>query len=129
MLVDNSFLERNDRVIRDGDVLGTNLGAALCDVAVADAATVLELVGSIEDIQRMHFQLGCVHKQPGPHELLVQMMVAENVTDILAEEALDALAEFLYAVDIGLLHAPGSVGCIGRTRSEPSDAFFCAEVG
>ncbi len=36
-LVDDPFLERNDRVVGDVDVFGADLGAALGDVAVADS--------------------------------------------------------------------------------------------
>jgi hypothetical protein len=37
-------------------------------------------------------------------------MLAQNVADILAEKALDALAKFLYAVDISLVHLPLDAG-------------------
>ena len=40
-------------------------------------------------------------------------MIAQDVADVLAQEAFDALAEFLHAVDVGLLHAPGAVGASG----------------
>src|SRR5207248_516771 len=36
-VVDDALLQRNDRVVRDVDVLGADLGAALGDVAVAEA--------------------------------------------------------------------------------------------
>ena len=35
--VHNPLLQRNDRIVGDGDILRTNLGAALGDVAIADA--------------------------------------------------------------------------------------------
>src|SRR5687767_8829274 len=41
--VRDPFLERDDRVIGDLDVLRRELGAALGDVAVADPAAVLEV--------------------------------------------------------------------------------------
>ena len=41
-------------------------------------------------------------------------MVAQDVADVLAEEALDALAEFLHALDVLLLHPPGAVGGVRR---------------
>ena len=34
-------------------------------------------------------------------------MVAEDVADVLAEEALDALAELLHALDVLLVHDEG----------------------
>jgi hypothetical protein len=43
----------------------------------------------------------------------VHLVVAQDVADVLAQEALDALAEFLHAVDVGLAHAPRAVGASG----------------
>src|SRR5581483_374772 len=50
--VDDALLERNDRVVGDGDALGTNLGAALGDVAVADAVALLQIRGAVLDVER-----------------------------------------------------------------------------
>ena len=55
---------------------------------------------------------------------LVQVMVAQDVADVLAQEALDALAEFLDAVDVLLGHAPGAVGGVRRPRLERRDALL-----
>src|SRR4051812_46186414 len=110
MPVDDALLERNDGVVGDGDVLGTDLGAALGDVAVADAVAVLELVTPIEDVERMHLELRGMDQQAGADELFVQLVVAEHVTDVLTEEALYALSKFLHAVGVVLHHAPGAVG-------------------
>ena len=41
---------------------------------------------------------------------VVLVVIAQDVADVLAQEALDALAEFLHAVDVFLGHAPGAVG-------------------
>ena len=46
-------------------------------------------------------------------ELVVQVVIAQDVADVLAEEALDALAEFLHAIDVALLHPPRAVGRVG----------------
>ena len=54
-------------------------------------------------------------------KLVVQMVVAQDMADVLAEVALDALAEFLDAVDLALLHAPGAVCGIGLARLERLD--------
>src|SRR5258705_1975314 len=37
-------------------------------------------------------------------------MVAQDMTDILAKEAFDALAKLLHAVDVLLIHLPFNVG-------------------
>src|SRR5712671_4150473 len=63
-----------------------------------------------------------VEEEPGPDELIEQLMVAQHVADVLAEKALDALAEFLHAFDVGLKHAPRAVRRIGRPRRKRLDA-------
>src|SRR5918995_634924 len=99
-LVHHPLLERNDRIIGNRDVFGTNLGAALGDVAVPDTLGPPKVSHPVLHIQRMHFQCGHMDQEAGTDELLVQMVVAEHVADILAEKALDALAKLLHPVDI-----------------------------
>jgi hypothetical protein len=82
-------------------------------------------VGAVE---RVHLERRRVDEQPRPDEPLVKLMVAQDVADVLAEEALDALAELLHAVDVGLRHAPGPVGRVGRPRREPLDLLLRLEV-
>ena len=60
-------------------------------------------------VERVHFQRGGVNQEARADEFVVLVMVAQNVADVLAEEAFDALAEFLHAVHVFLLHAPGAV--------------------
>src|SRR5205823_3065103 len=55
--------------------------------------------------------------------LAEHVMIAQHVTGILAEEALDALAEFLDAIDFFLAHAPGAVRIVRRPRLERRDHF------
>ena len=110
------------------DVLGADLGAALGDVAVADAVLVLELGHAVLGVERVHLELGRVDEEARADELLVLAVIAKDVADILAEEALDALPEFLDAVDVALRHPPRAIGLVGRTRLELLDALFHAEV-
>ena len=62
---------------------------------------------------------GCISRpatrtrKRGPAKLVLRVVVAQHVADVLAEEALDALAELLHAVDVVLLHAPGAVRASG----------------
>ena len=51
-------------------------------------------------VERMHLERGHVDEEARADELLVLVMVAQDVADILAEEAFDALAELLHAVDV-----------------------------
>src|SRR5438105_3996034 len=52
--------------------------------------------------------------------LLVVLVATEDVTGVLAEEALDALAELLGPLDVDLLHAVRAVG-LARHRREARD--------
>src|SRR6476660_8167573 len=46
------------------------------------------------------------------------LMIAKHVTNVLAKKALDALAKFLHAVDVRLLHSPRSVRGVRRSWFE-----------
>jgi hypothetical protein len=123
-LVDHALLERDDGVIRDRNMLGTDPRAAFGDVAIADSMGLLELGHAVRRVQGMHLQRGGVDQDPRPDELLVLVVVAEHVADVLAEEALDALPELLHPVDVRLLHAPGAIFRVGRPRRELPDLLL-----
>src|SRR5690349_15277827 len=91
--VRDALLQRDDRVVRDLDVLGTDLRAALRDVAEADPGVVLEVSRAVGLIGGVHLEPGGADEEPGPEERALDLVVAEDVTDVLAEEALDALPE------------------------------------
>src|SRR5215210_6982493 len=86
-LIHHPLLERNDRIIRDRDMLRTDLGAALGDVAEADSVSCAQLWYSILHVQRVHLQRRHVHQEAGPDEILVEMVVPQHMADVLAEEA------------------------------------------
>jgi hypothetical protein len=123
-LVNHTLLQRDDGVVGDGDVLGAHLCAALGDVAVADAVFVFEVGDPVFGVEGVHFEGRGVDEEAGADELIVFVVVAEDVADILAEEALDALAELLDAVHVGLVHAPGAVGGVGLAGLEGLNAFL-----
>ena len=50
------FLEGDDSIVSDADVLGTDFCTAFCNVAVADAEDVFEFLKVVEGIQWMHRQ-------------------------------------------------------------------------
>ncbi len=58
----------------------------------------------------MHFQARNAHEEARPAELLLLVVIAQDVADVLAQEALDALAEFLHAVHVSLVHLPFDAG-------------------
>jgi hypothetical protein len=77
----------------------------------------------------MHLELGGVNQESWADELFVELVVAQNVADILAQKALDAFPKFLNPVGIGLRHPPSAVGRIGRSGRELPDSLLRPEVG
>src|SRR5450756_1747915 len=117
-LVDYSLLQRNDRIVRDSDAFRADLGAALGDVAQADAIGFAQARDAILGVERIHFKRGDVDEKSRSDELIVHVVIAQNVAYVLAQVAFDALAELLDAVDILLLHAPRAVRRIRFARLE-----------
>src|SRR5271167_899671 len=56
--VDHTLLQRNDRIVRDVDLLRTHFRAALGDVAKADAELIFEHARARLRVERMHFERG-----------------------------------------------------------------------
>src|SRR3990172_12375967 len=111
---DDALLERDDGVVRDVDMLGADLGAALRDVAETQARLDPGQLLAVMGIQRVHLQLRQPHEEARARERrLVLLVVADHVTDVLAQEALDTLAELVAALDVLLKHAPRTVGLLG----------------
>src|SRR5580692_8899119 len=101
----DALLHRDDRVVGDLDVLGADLGAALGDVAEAEAEVVLRDVAPVGLVGRVHLKLGDPHQEPRAGErVLVLRVVTDHVAGVLAQEALNALAELLRPVHVLLLH-------------------------
>jgi len=96
-------------------VLGAQLGAALGDVAVADALVFPgEFLAVVAGVERVHVEFGGADEVARSGERrLVLVVVADDVAGVLAQEALDALAEFLRALDVNLL------ACGNRPASTP----------
>src|SRR3954471_14588592 len=94
LAVNHPLLHRDQRVVGDLDVLRADLGAALGDVAEAQEVLLLGDVSAFGLVQRVHVQLGHPHQEPRPGEgLLVLVVVTHDVAGVVAQEALDALAE------------------------------------
>ncbi len=55
-------------------------------------------------------------------------MIAQHVANILAKKTLDAFTKFLDAIDVLLLHSPGSIGGVRWTRFELLDFFLHSEI-
>src|SRR5262245_1462331 len=124
MPIDDALFEGNDGVVGDGDVFGANLGAALGDVAQTDTELLTQHVSAVAIVERMHFEAGDAHKEARPAESVLLLVVAQHVADVLAEEALDALAELLDPIGLLLRELPIRAG----TGLEGRDLLVDLEV-
>src|SRR5262245_8036089 len=103
--VHDSLLERNNAVVRDLNLLGTDLGAAARDVAEAGAELAADRRNAIRRVERVHLQGGQPDHEARPDEPILARLIPQHVADVLAQEAFDALAELLHAIHILLTHA------------------------
>src|SRR6266545_329077 len=122
------LLERDDGIVGDMDVLRADLGAALRDIAKADSGLGPGQLEPVVGVQRVHFELGDPHDEARAGEgRLVLRVVADDVADVLAQEALDALPELLAPLHVGLGHAARAVRLLG-TGLEGRDGLGLLEV-
>src|SRR5205809_863503 len=82
-LVGHPLLERDDRVVRDMDVLGADLGTTLRDVAEADAGRVLDEGRAVDRVERVHVEAGQLDAQR--RHLLGLDIVVGDVGDEVAD--------------------------------------------
>src|SRR5260221_13234523 len=87
-LVGDALLQGDYRVVGDLDVLRADFGAALREVAVADPPGVLQVLAPVGVVHRVHLEAGGPHEVPRAHERPLGLVVAEDVADVLTEEAL-----------------------------------------
>src|SRR3954464_8723039 len=93
LAVHHPLLERDDAVVGEVDALRADLGAALGDVAVAQAELLLRRLPPVPHVQRVHVELRQPDEEARAGEgLLVLLVVTDDVAGVLTEVALDALA-------------------------------------
>src|SRR5689334_4616070 len=68
LAIDHALLHRDDRVVGDLDALGADLGAALGDVAHADAGLLLGQLAPVVAVQRVHVELGVPEEEARSRE-------------------------------------------------------------
>ena len=79
-------------------------------------------------IERVHLQGGRVNQETRPDKAIVHLMIAQYVADILTKKTLDAFPKLLHPIDIFLLHSPGPVRRIRRTRFKFLDLLFHPKI-
>src|SRR4051794_33615651 len=72
----------------------------------------------------MHLECGRIDEETGTDKFIMLNMVAQNVTDVLTQEALDALTKLLYPINVLLAHAPSAVRGVRSARLEFLDSLF-----
>src|ERR687898_2397694 len=104
ILIGDALLEWDDGVVGDVDVYRTDLGAALGYVAEPEAIVLLEVGQPVGLVHRVHLQPLVADEEPGACELGVLVVSPQDVADVLAHKALDALLRLVEALDILLVH-------------------------
>src|ERR1700722_16581938 len=112
--IDDPLLHGDDGVIGDLDVFRADLGTALGDVAEPEASLFADEVLAVQGVVGVHVELRVADEEAGPGERrLVFLVVSDDMAGVLAQKALDALAELLRALHIDLLHPERRLGLIG----------------
>src|SRR5262249_29368949 len=93
-----------------------------------DSLRISQFFDSVLGIEWMHLQRGDMNQETWPDEFVVHLVIAQHVADVLTKKTFDALPEFLHAIDVLLLHSPGTVWRIGRSRLERFDLFLYPEI-
>src|SRR5215211_9222802 len=104
VLVGYALLEGDDGVVGDVDVNWADLGAALGDVAEAYAVVFLEVGEPVGLVHGVHLQPLVSDEEPGAGELGVLVVGPQDVADVLAHKALDALLRLVEALHVLLVH-------------------------
>src|ERR1035441_149802 len=104
--VGEPLLHRDDGVVGDVDVLGADVAAALGDVAETETSPVARQLTAVEHVLGVHLQAGDADEEAWAEEAVALIVRADDMAGVLAEEALDALAVLVEAVDVHLLDAP-----------------------
>ena len=69
MLVNDSFFQRNDGVIRDVDASRTDVSTTFSDVTIADSEDIFDIIYSVFLIHRMHLEVSDANKCPWATEI------------------------------------------------------------
>src|SRR5207247_9389123 len=108
----------------DLDRFEADLGAAVRDVAEAEAQLVADEVDPVRVVEGVHLQPRDADEEAGTAESFLLLMIAQDVADVLAQEAFDALAELLDPGGLRLGELP--VGALPRL--ERGDLVVAVEV-
>src|SRR5438034_1324769 len=123
--IHDALFERDNGIVRDANLFRADLGAALCDVAQADAQFLAEQPSARCAVHGVHLQTRDAHKKARPRELFLLVVLAQNVANVLAEKTFDALAELLDAVHVSLVDLDRKSTRLNSSHTVISYAVFC----
>src|SRR5690606_12710765 len=109
-LINHPFLQRNDRVVGDGNVFWTDFRTTLGDIAVSDSVPTSQFADAVFGIERMQLKRCGIDQETRTDELIVLLVITQDMADILAKKTLNTLAKLLDAIDVFLFHTPRTVG-------------------
>src|SRR5690349_16443878 len=89
VVVNHALLQGDDGIVSDVNAFRADLGAALRDVAVADAELVLQQRRARDVVEWMHFETGDAHEESRTAKLLLLAVIAQDVTNVLTKKTLD----------------------------------------
>src|SRR5438874_6712599 len=75
-LIHHPFFQRNNSVVRDLNLLRTNLGTTFRDVAVADSVGFAQFRHPIFGIEGVHLERGGVNQKARPDKAIMHLMIA-----------------------------------------------------
>src|SRR5688572_13959165 len=90
--VGNSLFQRDDGIVRYVNIFWTYFCAALRYVTHPNSGRTPYELGAVFRVERMHLEFGKANEKPRAVEArLVVGMIPDDVANVLAEKALDAL--------------------------------------
>src|ERR671912_712182 len=116
VLVGDALFEGNDGVVGDVYIDRADFGAALGDVAEAEAVLLFELSEALRLVHRVHLEPLVPDEETRARELGVLVVRAQNVADVLAHKALDAPLRLVEALDVLFVHREGRLLARGEWR-------------
>jgi 3-methyladenine DNA glycosylase Mpg len=127
--VHHAFFERDNGVVGDANLLGTNLRATFGYIAETEAELILEQAGAVAAVEGMHFEAGDSNEEARAGELFLFVVFAKDMTNVLTEKTFDALAKLLHAVHVELGDFPFHSLARFKRRDFAVDTVIPGNVG
>ena len=127
-LVNDAFFEWDNGVVRNRDMFRTDLRTTFGDVTISNTIRILQFFQPVFSVNWVHFQGSGINEESRSDELVMEIVFSKDMTDILTEEALNALAKLLDVVNVFLFHPPRTIFGIRGSWREGFHFLFNLEV-